>query len=157
MSKREIGPSDVTYQTGDFVRILTDCYFGWQHDENGYPIGYDKRTKYYEGEIIHLKENEWRELGTMQIRPVNRKEYATHVPAKHRIFSCGVRRRLGYWFSSFFGKIGTALYTCVEVPCAIVSWIAGGIFKLPGFKKIEPFSGIIFFLVLAGVLWSLMH
>lgn len=158
MTQREIGPSDVTYKTGDCVRILTDCRYGWQYNEQGTATTYDKRIKYYEGEIIFLKEGEWQGLGTMQIRPVPEKAYylQKEFSSKHRVFACGVKRRFGIWWDSFRRKVGSFLYNIIEIPCAIVSELIEGLFRLLGLKKLADYSGGIAFLVLLVVLWAII-
>jgi len=153
----EFGPSDVSYKTGDCVIILGDCPEGWQRDDKvtGYSKpGYSKRIRYYEGEIIRLQEGEWLGLGTDNIKPVHHKKYVfykTYGP-KHRIFACGVKRRFGYWWQGLREFVKNTLYSCVEIPCALVAMLIEPIFKLPGLRKLEPVAGIIVLLALLAVL-----
>lgn len=94
MTNREIGPCDVNYREGDWVKILTDCRFGWGWARES--DTYDSRIKYYEGEIISLKDSEWRDLGTAQIRPISGQEYQNYVdnPPRFRFLACGIKRRI---------------------------------------------------------------
>jgi len=144
MRNMEVGPSDVTYKIGDYVRILRDMSYGWQR-EKGEVVGYDERIRYYEGEVIRLQEDEWLGLGTMNIKPINAKQYAfsQSYPPKYRVFACGVGRRFGYWWDTSRTFVGSILYTCIEIPCGIVAITINHLCRFPAVVALLVLLGIL--------------